>query len=90
MSLEAAYEDMEQILESAVNDWRLKRGNYGDAFMELGAKGQFSEIWRKIKKLQIGVWEGQPLSGETPEQVAQEIIPHCLMMIYLLRREQRD
>lgn len=88
--LDAAYKEMEATLATAVNEWHLKRANYGDAFLELGAKGQFSEIWRKIKKLQVGVWENKPLTGETPEQIAKEIIPHCLMMIYLLRREQDE
>jgi len=86
--MDEAWKEMETILETAVNDWKYKRPNYGDAFLELGAKGQFSEIWRKVKKLQTEVWEGQPLVGETATQVAMEIIPHCLMMVYCLHHQK--
>jgi hypothetical protein len=79
--------EMENILVEARDEWRLKRQDYQDAFEELGAKGQFSDIWRKIAKLKRAVWEGEQLKFEQPEQIAKEIIPHLLIMIYLLRRE---
>lgn len=77
--------ELTKILDEAVADWTSKREDYGDAFLELGAKGQFSEMWRKIKKLQRTVWYGYALRGEDAEQIAKEIIPHCMMMIYCLR-----
>lgn len=83
-----AWDDMEAILDAAVEEWRLRREDYRDAFMALGSKGQFSEIWRKVAKLKNSVWDGNNLNGETPDQIALEIIPHCAMMIYLLREEE--
>jgi hypothetical protein len=85
---EIAYEDMDEILDDALQDWYHKRKDYRDAFLDLGSKGQFSDMWRKMRKLKIAVWEDEPLQGEQPEQIAREIIPHCLMMIYCLRREK--
>jgi len=84
--LAEAHREMEEILTASAEHWRSRRSDYGDAFWELGARGQFSEIWRKIKKLQRAVWEGKELNGESPEQIAIEIIPHCLMMVYLIRK----
>jgi hypothetical protein len=86
--LQKAVTEMENILVEARDMWREKRGDYGDAFMELGDKGQFSEIWRKVYKLKRSVWEGYELHGETPEQIAMELIPHCLMLVYLIRQER--
>lgn len=80
---------METILETALNEWKYKRDDYGDAFLELGSKGQFSEIWRKVKKLKRSVWEGYELRMESPDEIARDIIPHCLMMIYCLKQERR-
>ena len=88
--LNEAWADMELILDDALDSWRVKRHDYRDAFLELGAKGQFSEIWRKVKKLKVSVWDGYDLSGESPAQVAKEIIPHCMMMVYLLDREGKE
>jgi hypothetical protein len=84
--LEEAWAEMEVILSQVVQPWKQKRQDYRDAFMDLGSKGQYSEIHRKVKKLKRAVWDGFDLFGESPEQVAEEIIPHCVMMIYLLRR----
>lgn len=82
-----AWVEMEQILVEARDDWRRKRPDYDDAFELLGSKGQFSDIWRKVAKLKRSIWDEIPLKGEQPEQIAKEIIPHCLILIYLLREE---
>lgn len=81
---------LEKIWVDARDDWRTRRDDYGDAFLELGAKGQFSDIWRKVYKLKRSVWEGHQLTGEPAEQVAKEIMPHCAMLVYLLDRQERD
>jgi hypothetical protein len=88
--LEAAWTDMETILQVAVADWQEKRQDYKDAFVELGSKGQFSEIWRKVIKLKNSVWDGYELRGESPAQIALEVIPHCLMLVYLLGKENQE
>lgn len=81
--------DLEDILMEAVKRWHAKSYDYNDAFLELGAKGQFSEIWRKVKKLEMAVWYGIELTGDDDaEQIAKEIIPHCLMMVYCLRHRR--
>lgn len=87
-TVDQMYGEMEQILDDIVAGWRERgRHNYGDAFLELGSRGQFSDIWRKVKKLKRSVWDGIELVGEQPEQIFAEIIPHCLMAIYCLRHQ---
>jgi hypothetical protein len=59
-------------------------GDYADAYELLGAKGQFSDINRKFWKLYRGVWLGHELSGEQSDEIAEDIIGHCLLLIHLL------
>lgn len=86
--LRRATTELEHILTEAKKMWQERRGDYGDAFIELGPQGQFSDIWRKVFKLKRSVWDGIELHGESPEQIAMEIIPHCLMLVYLIRQER--
>lgn len=63
----------------------LERGrDYDDAHELLGAKGQFSDINRKFWKLYRSVWLGYELVGEQPDEIAEDIIGHCLLLIHLL------
>lgn len=89
--IDRIYEEFSDIGHEAIRDL-MERGknNYGDAFMELGARGQYSEIHRKVAKLKRAIWDGVVLEGETPEQVAKEIIPHLLMMVWCLERERKQ
>jgi hypothetical protein len=54
--------------------------DYGDAFVELGSKGQFSDMLRKFKKLKRGVWEDKRLQGEQVDEILDDIIAHALLM----------
>lgn len=47
----------------------------------LGAAGQYAEIWRKIPKLKRAMWDGDPLAGETVQEVLMDLIGHCLLAL---------
>lgn len=87
-----AYAEMEQIGMDIIRDWANggKQGNYRGAFERLGPKGQISDIYRKVEKLINNVWDGHKLVGESPEQIASEIIPHCLILIWLIEKERMN
>lgn len=54
--------------------------DYGDTYMELGSKGQFSDMSRKMGKLKRAVWEGKRLQGEQVPEILDDIISHALLL----------
>lgn len=63
-----------------------KSQDYGDdADTELGAKGQYAEIHRKMRKLKRALWEGHELTGEPVEEVLMDLMSHCALAIDNLR-----
>jgi hypothetical protein len=87
MTVEEMYREMESMGQQIIDSWMENQEDYGDAFVELGPKGQFSDVWRKIKKLQLAIWDGKKLNGEQPEQIIDETIHHLIMMKFLVQRE---
>jgi hypothetical protein len=84
MKTEGMYELMHADGIDILSSWTANQRDYGDAFIELGPKGQFSDIWRKIAKLKKAVWEDQVLVGEQPDQIIAETIHHLLILRFLL------
>lgn len=54
----------------------------------LGVKGQFADIWRKIGKLKKALWDDEPLEGEQPLEIIDDLISHLFLTRDLLL--QRD
>lgn len=77
----------DEIMPEVMERFISKATDYGDAWKLLGAKGQFSDINRKFWKLYRSIWEGRPLQGEQPAECAEDIIGHCLLLLYILREE---
>lgn len=84
-----AYTEMHHLGLAVLGAWPERQADYGDAFMELGSRGQYSDIHRKIQKLKRAIWEGQELQGEQVEQIITETIHHLLMMMWLYHEEQK-
>jgi hypothetical protein len=55
---------------------------------EMGLAGQWGDLYRKIKKLRPVMWEGdaERLTRETPDQILQDIIGHCLLALEMIDR----
>ena len=51
----------------------------------LGARGQFADIWRKIGKLKIGLWDGNEaqLTTESVDEILRDMIGHCFLALQL-------
>lgn len=60
----------------------------------LGARGQFADIWRKIGKLKIGLWDGNEdqLTTESVDEILRDMIGHCFLALQLreLARRQEE
>jgi hypothetical protein len=71
----------------AIEKFMNKAVNYPpEGFQFLGEKGQFSDIARKFFKLKKVIWDGEPLNtnSESIEEVIEDFIGHCLIMLWLL------
>ena len=57
----------------------------------LGARGQFADIWRKIGKLKIGLWDGNEaqLTTESVDEILRDMIGHCFLALQLRALERR-
>ncbi len=57
----------------------------------LGARGQFADIWRKIGKLTIGLWDGNEaqLTTESVDEILRDMIGHCFLALQLRALERR-
>lgn len=58
-----------------------------EGFLFLGSKGQFSDIARKFFKLKKSVWDGEQLDGEQAYEIVEDLIGHCLLLLFCLETE---
>lgn len=90
-------EELQSIILQHLPEWAelfaRKNSEYqdgmGSAFV-LGARGQFSDMWRKMMKLKIALWEGQPekLTTEPVEEVLLDMAGHIFLTLEMLWRER--
>lgn len=76
-----------EIAPEVLTRFSSKGSDYGDSWRLLGAKGQFSDINRKFWKLYNSIWLDRDLVGEQPDECVEDIIGHCFLLLYILRRE---
>lgn len=73
------------IFEDLLPRWKkqflAKNAGYGEYDIELGDRAEFVEISRKTKKLKRGIWEGQDIGSETPDEVLMDMIGHCFLAL---------
>jgi len=86
------YDSMvERLLPPLVENFLMKSGDYGeDGFQELGARGQYSEIHRKVKKIKRVLWDGEELKHESVEEVVADLFGHILILTYLLKGSSQE
>lgn len=84
--VESVYDDMiEHDLEAAIDRFLRKASDYGLLFYELGVRGQYSDMHRKMHKLRKALWDAETLVGEQPDEILQDLIGNCLIALFLLR-----
>lgn len=83
----------QEILRTVVVDalalWVRRNVEYGDEAKELGAKGQYADINRKVRKLKRLLWDEDVPAwaiSEDVEQVVMDLIGHSILTIDLLRK----
>lgn len=73
-----------------VKHFLTKQQDYGDWAGELGAKGQFADMFRKWPKIRKAMWDGEPLVGEQLEEVLMDLIGHCFLSLMFVKREKGE
>jgi hypothetical protein len=61
---------------------------YGDTYKELGLRGQYADIHRKVGPLKRALWDGISLPKEGPREICLDLIGHCLLTIALIDLEE--
>lgn len=75
------------VMPDVIRSFLKKNRDYGDTSFELGLKGQYAELHRKMGKLKRSMWEGEALAFEQTDEVLSDLIGHCLLSMYFLKVE---
>jgi hypothetical protein len=69
-----------------------KNREYGENAQTLGSKGQFADIWRKIGKLKVGLWDGheERLTSEGVDEILRDLIGHCFLTLRIRSQERQQ
>lgn len=80
------YDEMiNKILPLLVEHLRHKSQDYGEVFKELGLKGQYSDMHRKMHKLKKAIWDDDILVGdEQTEEILADLFGNVLISIWLM------
>ena len=66
-----------------------KNRDYGSGSMyELGVRGQYSDIHRKMIKLKRAMWEGESLKFEGLEEIIGDLIGHLFLTLHMLELQK--
>lgn len=89
---EAYKEIQEVIIPNVASFFGHKAMDYdsGQAFMFLGAKGQFGDINRKFWKLYKALWKEEELVGENAVEILYDLAGHIFLTIWLLQQQAEE
>lgn len=84
-------EELRAILIDIMPEWASlfsrKNADYGSgSSFELGVRGQFSDIYRKMIKLKRSMWDGEDLAFEDEEEIIMDMIGHLFLTLYMKRK----
>lgn len=79
-------------LPQALDHFLARNAEYGDDDdFNLGFRGQYVDISRKVQKLKRRWWDGQATDGgETDKVIVMELIGHLLMSLDYLEQAEAD
>src|SRR5579885_757029 len=75
-------------LPGLVEHFISKGRDYGVTYQDLGSKGQYAEMHRKMRKLRESVWDGRSLLHEKPEEITRDLFGNVFLMLDSLAREE--
>lgn len=73
------------IIDRLLPEWwalfKEKNNEYGTHDDDLGMKGQYADMHRKMKKLRNNLWNGEILTHEQPREVILDLIGHLFLTL---------
>lgn len=85
-------EDLKQIIGDDLLTWAdlfaYKNAGYGDMADDLGSRAQYVDLNRKCMKLKRALWDGEPLTGESVDEVVNDMIGHLFLLRVQMRKER--
>jgi hypothetical protein len=89
--------DLDYIIGPLIEEFAKKMAadaeEYGRfAHRDLGTRGQFSDLHRKMIKLRRAMWDGVDTSAwrEQPREILLDLMGHCALAIAMMDREGAD
>jgi hypothetical protein len=76
------------IITDVIDRFAIASLDYQDGAQDLGIKGQFADINRKVLKLRKALWDGKPLVGESVQVVLSDLIAHCLLTLDMISTQE--
>lgn len=82
---------MDEIVPPVLELFLRKNRDYNiqgiDIAEQLGIRGQWSDMYRKIAKLKQSMWDqdGSGLEFESAEEIIQDLVGHCLLSLLFLK-----
>ena len=78
-------DEAELIINELLPEWwsqfKAKNKEYVTHDDDLGMRGQYADIHRKMKKLRNALWDGKPLTHEQPREVVLDLIGHLFLTL---------
>lgn len=74
-----------QLMPEWLSLFSQKNKDYGNNAKELGLRGQFADIWRKVAKLKRSMWDGEELQFEGTEEIIMDLIGHLFLSLNMMR-----
>lgn len=76
-----------RLMTNWVQEFMSKNADYGDTSAQLGAAGQYAELWRKVGKLKGPLWDGKELNHEQADEIVRDLIGHCFLTLLFLEED---
>lgn len=69
-----------KVVELYLNKSRDYDGSLGD-MIGLGPQAAFVDIWRKVGKLKLALWDGRDMVGEQVDEILADLVGHVLLVL---------
>jgi hypothetical protein len=74
----------------AIDTFLQKNSNHVRTPLDLGERGLFPDIHRKMGVLRDRIWNDEESEGEPTTEIIQDIIGHLFLMLYMLDSEGNE
>lgn len=89
IATEQARDIMDRIVPEWAEEFLRKNRKYKAVTNDLGPRGVFPDVNRKVGILKSRMWDGEPTVGEPTREVIMDLVGHLLLMVHMMDEEAR-